>query len=70
MVEKTFIEPQIDKTVFSVTSLVESDEKEFWLSQTPQARLKHMEALRRINYGNRTSQRLQRVFEVAQLEKR
>jgi hypothetical protein len=60
----------IDRNVFSVTSLKESDEKDYWLKQTPQARLRHVETLRRINYGDRTSERLQRVFEVVQREKR
>lgn len=61
---------EIDRNVFSVTSLRESDDKDYWLKQTPQVRLKHMETLRRINYGHRTAERLQRVFEVAQREKR
>jgi hypothetical protein len=65
MTQKT----QIDKTAFSVTPLQSLDEKDYWLKQTPEARLRHIEVLRRINYGNRASERLQRVFEVIQLKK-
>ena len=42
----------------------------FWQSQTPQARLRAMELLRRINYGHpATTARLKRILELAQLEK-
>jgi hypothetical protein len=58
---------KLDKTAFSVASLFEpSDEKNFWLSRTPYERFRHMEFLRRINYGNKSTARLQRVLEVAQ----
>jgi hypothetical protein len=58
---------QIDKTAFKVSSLLdEFDEKAYWLSRSPQDRLRHMEYLRRINYGSRATARLQRVFEVVQ----
>jgi hypothetical protein len=57
---------KLDKTAFSVASGVDdSDEKAYWLSRTPQERLQHMEALRRINYGDRSAARLQRVLEIA-----
>jgi hypothetical protein len=63
----TTSEPQINKTAFQVSSLTEeSDEKAYWLSRTPQERLRHIEYLRRINYGSRTAGRLQRVLEVIQ----
>ena len=61
---------KIDKTAFSVGSLKESDEKDYWLKQTPEARLRQIEILRRINYGHRATGRLQRIFEVAQRESR
>jgi hypothetical protein len=58
----------IDRMVFSVVSLdEESDEIDYWLIQSPQERLVHMERLRRINYGHRATERLQRVFEVVEL---
>jgi len=58
---------KVDRTVLTVASLTdESDEKAYWLSRTPHERLRHMELLRRINYGYRATARLQRVLEFAQ----
>ena len=60
--------PKLDKTAFSIATLSdESDEKAYWLSQTPHERLQHLEVLRQINYGHRATARLQRVLEFAQL---
>lgn len=57
----------IDKTAFSVASRAEAaDEKAYWLSRTPEERLRHIETLRRINYGHQAAARLRRVLEVAQ----
>ena len=41
------------------------DEMAFWRSQPEVSRLRHVERLRRMNYGRRASQRLQRVLETA-----
>ncbi len=42
-------------------------DKQFWVSQTREARLQHALELRRINYGtDRVSARLQRVLEITQ----
>jgi hypothetical protein len=58
---------KLDRSAFSIGRLTdESDEKAYWLSRTPQERLRQMEILRRINYGNRAADRLQRVLEVAE----
>ncbi|MBM3127473.1 MAG: hypothetical protein FJ009_02420 [Chloroflexi bacterium] len=58
---------RIDKTALSTAPLFdESDIKAYWLAQTPRARLRHIETLRRINYGHRATTRLQRVLEIAQ----
>jgi hypothetical protein len=61
---------QIDKSAFVVASLFdESDEKAYWLTLTPQERLQALEWLRQVIYGyNASSLRLQRVFEIAQLQ--
>lgn len=61
---------RMDKTALSVASLFDvSDEKEYWLSRTPEERLRAVEFLRRIAYGHdRTSGRLQRVLEVVELK--
>jgi len=59
-----------DRTAFSIVSLSEeSDEKELWLSKTPDERLEALEIMRQIVYGyDPTTTRLQRVFEVVELE--
>lgn len=61
---------RIDRKAFSATSgFGDSKDKHYWLSRTPQERIRHMEILRRINYGNLATKRLQRVLEVAEREK-
>ena len=58
---------KIDRASFKVTSLHESDEKEFWLSRPPEERLAALELLRQIAYGYEpNSLRLQRVLEIAE----
>src|SRR5216684_8785426 len=60
-------EPRIDRSAFSVFhSFAEADaaDKAYWLSRTPEERVSYMEYLRRINYGARASERLQRVLEI------
>ena len=61
---------KMDKVMFSVLSSFEkADEadKTYWHSKTPQERLEALELMRRINYGyNPTTDRLQRVLEVAE----
>jgi hypothetical protein len=60
---------KVDRTTFTVTALADaSDDKAYWLLRTPHERLRHMEVLRRINYGHRATARLQRVFEITQRE--
>ena len=64
-IETTF--PRVDRSTLSVTPLDDSqDEKAYWLAQTPQERLLHLEMLRRINYGHRATARLQRFFVVVE----
>ncbi len=59
---------RVNRTAFSVVHLAdaEDDDREFWLSKTPEERLHHLQLLRVINYGHAASARLQRVLEVAQ----
>jgi len=58
---------KVDRNIFSVSSgFVDETSKEYWLSQSPQDRIRHIETLRRINYGSRATERLQRFFEIAQ----
>jgi hypothetical protein len=58
---------KLDRSAFSVAALTdESDEKAWWIARTPEERLRQMEILRRINYGNRATARLQRVLEITE----
>ena len=60
-------EPRIDRSAFSVfNSFAEADaaDKAYWLSRTPEERVRHMLFLRRLNYGSRATERLQRVLEI------
>jgi hypothetical protein len=62
---------KLDRSAFSIGWLTdESDEKAYWLARTPQERLRQMEILRRINYGNRATERLQRVLEITERKSR
>jgi hypothetical protein len=62
--------PKVRRDVFKVASLSEpSDEKEYWLSKTPEERLEAVELMRRIVYGDEALKRLDKtVFEVVQRE--
>jgi hypothetical protein len=66
---QTFLDVRLDKTTFSVMPSFESSESDdtrYWWAQTPAERIRHIERLRRINYGAQATARLQRVFEVTQ----
>ena len=59
--------PKVRRDVFKVASLLEpSDEKEYWLSQTPAQRLEAVELMRQVIYGYDPAKRLQRVLEITQ----
>jgi hypothetical protein len=67
MSEQLLDELRVDRTVLLISSKFEdSDEKAYWLSRTPYERLRHLEILRRINYGDKATARLQRVLEFAE----
>ena len=66
-------EPRVDRTAFSVVSSFDEADAEddaYWRSRTPAERLAHLELLRRINYGDAATGRLQRVLELAWLPRR
>ena len=65
-------EMKMDKTQFSIASLDdESDEIEYWQTQTPQARMEALEMLRQVVYGyNPDTERLQRFITVLEQERR
>ncbi len=57
---------QVDRSIVSISSVFEDTEsRDYWLTQDPQKRVRHIEELRRINYGNRATERLQSFFEIA-----
>lgn len=56
---------KLNKKIISVVSSFDNTEyKKYWLSKSKIERLNYIEELRKINYGNETTQRLQRVLEV------
>jgi hypothetical protein len=61
--------PRINKKIWIVTSIGDDrEEMQYWLSRTPSERLNAIEYNRRMVYGiDRTSSRLQRFFEIAEL---
>ena len=57
--------PQVDKNALSVQhSFDETEDKTYWLSHTHDERLQHTEFLRRINYGEKATARIQKVLEI------
>lgn len=66
------LEYRLDKTAFSVIDLKdEGDDRAFWFAKTPDERLEAAELLRQSVYGyDPATARLQRVFAVAELERR
>jgi hypothetical protein len=65
--KKELSDLKMDKKSFSVASLTDPpDDLYYWLEKTPIERLKHMEILRKINYGHRAAARLQRLLEITE----
>ncbi len=57
---------QVDRSIVSISSVFkDAESRDYWLTQDPQKRVRHIEELRRVNYGNRATERLQRFFEIA-----
>jgi hypothetical protein len=58
---------RMDKTAFSVVSLDQADaeDKAYWRTQSPEARLEALELMRQVMYGyDPLSDRIERVLEV------
>ena len=53
------------RAFFLLFSFDTSEETRYWWAQSPEERLRHIERLRRINYGDQAAARLQRVLEIA-----
>jgi hypothetical protein len=58
--------------ILTVATFADAQEQDraYWLKQSPQARLRAVEVMRRINYGKATAGRLQRLLEVVQSKAR
>lgn len=57
---------KIDTSVYSIADdFNPADEKEYWLSRTPEERLNAVELMRQINYGTSYPRHIQRFFEIA-----
>ena len=61
---------RLDRSCFQIGSLDDdSEEIEYWRSKTPAERMEALELMRQIVYGyDPATSRLQRIFEVAELE--
>lgn len=60
----------MNKRALKITSLYDDDTYYFWKDKTNLERISALERLRRITFGyDSSTQRLQRVFTVAQLKK-
>jgi hypothetical protein len=62
---------RLDRTAFSVGSLDDDrEEVAYWRAKSPEERMEALELMRQIIYGyDPATTRLQRVFEVAELER-
>jgi len=59
---------RLDRSAFSVVSLDEQDDDgAYWQSKTPEERMRALEYLRRMAYGDAATAKLQRVLSVAKL---
>jgi hypothetical protein len=68
----TASEFKMDKSAFTVVSLTEADDElTYWLSKTPEERLRAVELIRQTLYGYANSNEgLQRVLTTARQERR
>jgi hypothetical protein len=65
--EKELIDLKTNKRMYLVVSLSDqADDKDYWLAKTPADRLRHIEFLRRINYGISATSKLQRILEYVE----
>jgi hypothetical protein len=69
---KEQIKMRLRRGSISVTTFagMGAQDKAFWATQTPNARLRAMELMRRINYGKAATARLQRLLEIVQSKAR
>jgi hypothetical protein len=68
---KEIPEIRLDRTKIRVVSSIErsmADEADYWRHTTIKERLQHIERLRRLNYGDRATERLQRTIRISECE--
>jgi hypothetical protein len=73
MSEQLLDQARVDRTAFSVTSLIEAEQADlaYWRQRTPDERLEALELSRQIAYGyDPTARGLSRFFEVAEFPPR
>lgn len=69
MTNPAFPPERVDRSALSLVPLFDdSDEKEYWHSRSSAERLRHVETLRRINYGRGATARLDRILELVPLD--
>jgi len=63
---------KLDRSVLETVELTgKPNDRQYWLSKTPDERFEALEILRQIAYGyDPATERLQRVLEVVKLERR
>lgn len=64
-------ELSLDKNSLKIGATLEesiADEVEYWRNASVKERLQHIERLRRLNYGARATERLQRVIRIVECE--
>ncbi len=64
-------EIKLDRTKVRIVSRIDqsvSDEIAYWRQTTVKERLQHIERLRRLNYGDRATERLQRTIRIVKCE--
>lgn len=60
----------LDRSAFTVVALNhDENDAEHWQRTTPEMRIQHLLRLRKMNYGDGASGRLQRVLEIAELQR-
>ena len=62
---------KLDKTKIKIGKKIEDsarDEIAYWQQTTVKERFQHIERLRRLNYGNRATGRLQRIIQIVKCE--
>lgn len=61
---------RVDRSAFSVVPLTQADdEQDHWHQATPAERIEQLLRLRKMNYGDAASGRLQRFLEITELSR-